>query len=123
MWAPVFPSKSGYIDRKKLLVILDNGILNDPECPLHIAATVNQEIAFAPAADVEPVIHARWKKYRDTIKCSFCGFTMFPLDAYRKGGWANMRVVSSDEMLYIPRFCPDCGAKMDGEPTRTRPGR
>ena len=73
--------------------------------------------------NIAPVVHARWEKYRDTIKCSSCGFTMFPLDAYRKGGWANMRVVSSDEMLYIPRFCPDCGAKMDGEPTRTRPGR
>ena len=105
MWAPVFPSKSGYIDRKKLLVILDNGILNDPECPLHIAATVNQEIAFAPAADVAPVIHAYWIPLHEGVnwegsfdmrRCSNCGKRSL---MHRTG----------------EPYCSQCGAKMDAK--------
>lgn len=50
-----------------------------------------------PAADVEPVVHARWEK-RDGqtdpgVFCSACG---------EYEGWARKR-------------CPSCGAKMDEE--------
>ena len=57
----------------------------------------------APAADVEPVRHGRWREcfedWRQQIegsKCSACGF-----EYYETG---------------ISRFhyCPNCGVKMDG---------
>lgn len=68
-----------------------------------------------PADDVAPARHGAWntEKGRDTIQCSSCGFKMFPLDAYQKGEWPNMSVGNCRETGYKPRFCPDCGAKMD----------
>lgn len=57
----------------------------------------------APAVDAAPVVHARWGKAEivgyDGLhavygqRCSNCG-------EYTE--------------VYIPRFCPNCGAKMDG---------
>lgn len=67
-------------------------------------------IIDAPAADVVPVVHGRWvasgqcnhKPYRmrssdhwTTYKCSKCGF--------------------SNGRRYNDNFCPNCGARMDGE--------
>ena len=57
-----------------------------------------------PAADVAPVVHARWEmKPEDTtpgiyhVKKAFCTNCGKPNKQYR------------------PPFCPHCGAKMDGE--------
>lgn len=59
-----------------------------------------------PAADVEPVRHGRWIEYTKVIipepynkweqawKCSECGF---------------------DDGFVAYNFCPNCGARMDGE--------
>lgn len=56
-----------------------------------------------PAADVEPVRHGRWLKcfedWRQQIegsKCSACGFEYYGTGISRF------------------RYCPNCGAKMDG---------
>lgn len=78
---------------------------------------VLSEIKDFPAADVSLVRRGEWEKKegRDTIKCSSCGFQMFPLDAYQKGEWPNMCVTFCDEQKYIPRFCPECGAQMNEE--------
>ena len=48
-------------------------------------------------ADVVPVVHARWENYSPiTIKCSRCGH------------------VIHDWRYSECKFCPNCGAKMDG---------
>ena len=77
--------------------------------------TLREIMNSVPAADVAPVIHRQWEteEGRDTIECSSCGFRMFPLDAFKKGEWPNMSVANCGEKRYVPRFCPDCGAKMD----------
>lgn len=54
-----------------------------------------------PAADVEPVVHGEWREnglngYAYAIICSKCGY----IDGYP----FNDR----------SRYCPNCGAKMDG---------
>ena len=50
-------------------------------------------ILDAPAADVAPVWHARWKRYGKNLgECSECG-----------------EIVSVRS-----NYCPNCGAKMDG---------
>ena len=50
-------------------------------------------ILDAPAADVTPVVHGRWKRYGKNLgECSECG-----------------EIVSVRS-----NFCPNCGAKMDG---------
>lgn len=55
----------------------------------------------APAADVAPVIHGKWKCLNSTQKhfCSECGMDFDLYACFRK--------------LY--NYCPCCGAKMDLE--------
>ncbi len=63
-----------------------NGVTEDFEIAL--TATKNQ-----PAADVQEVRHARWKRVASEYYCSNCTYSM----------------------NYITMFCPLCGARMDGE--------
>lgn len=59
-----------------------------------------------PAADVAPVVHARWihSQYEDCseqfelVKCSQCNHEAYAMAFYVRGG----------------NYCPACGAKMDG---------
>lgn len=63
-------------------------------------------IARFPAADVAPVVHARWmhSRYEDCseqfelVKCSQCNHEAYAMAFYVRGG----------------NYCPNCGAKMDG---------
>ena len=65
-----------------------------------------------PAADVAPVRHGRWLdaeyehvntgEIRLGRRCSECGAGYFRYD------------VSVNTVSDIPRYCPNCGAKMDG---------
>lgn len=51
-----------------------------------------------PSADVVQVVHARWVNYSPvTIKCSQCGH------------------VIHDWRYSECKYCPNCGARMDGE--------
>lgn len=52
-----------------------------------------------PAADVAPVVHGRWNADET---CSLCGEKSTEgLDATKWDYW-------------LPNYCPNCGAKMDG---------
>ena len=63
-------------------------------------------LRVAPAADVAPVVHARWihSRYEDCseqfelVKCSQCNHEAYAMAFYVRGG----------------NYCPSCGAKMDG---------
>lgn len=78
------------------------------EIPYLQAAKVLREVSDAPAADVAPVVHARWihSRYEDCseqfelVKCSQCNHEAYAMAFYVRGG----------------NYCPNCGAKMDGEP-------
>lgn len=66
------------------------------------------KVCSAPVADVAPVVHARWihSRYEDCseqfelVKCSQCNHEAYAMAFYVRGG----------------NYCPNCGAKMDGEP-------
>ena len=65
-----------------------------------VCAVRKDELAAIPAADVAPVVHGRvvtvtdrWKMMYQ--KCSECGETL--------------------EWRAYPNYCPNCGARMDGE--------
>ena len=56
-----------------------------------------QEINSIPAADVAPVVHARWVDAGRGIKaCSNCNHGI------------------KEHMACANHYCPNCGAKMDG---------
>lgn len=99
-----------YIEREALRKILDGwrdahadvddvhgcGLLEDVIC----------EVDAQTAADVAPVVHARWihSRYEDCseqfelVKCSQCNHEAYAMAFYVRGG----------------NYCPNCGAKMDG---------
>lgn len=52
-----------YIDREELRAAMQH-IYNDPTCPMHIAAEIEQIIDCTPAADVAPVVRC--------IDCKYC---------------------------------------------------
>ena len=60
-------------------------------------------IEKAPAADMSPVVHGEWKRYRDKWCCSYvCSVCKKP---------------AIYGISYEPRlsnYCPNCGAKMKG---------
>lgn len=67
---------------------------------------VKHAIEAVPAADVAPVVHGRWKQ-SDFISgvhaCTVCGAQKNPNFRIGFGAW---------------NYCPNCGAKMDGEERR-----
>jgi hypothetical protein len=89
-----------YIDRESL----KNDIAKSTE-PFNTGSVfraINRQIA----ADVAPVVHARWihSRYEDCfeqfelVKCSQCNHEAYAMAFYVRGG----------------NYCPNCGAKMDG---------
>ena len=60
------------------------------------------EVKNAPAADVAPVVHGRWEKASETMpiyRCSIC----------------NERNLFKNGDNVFSNYCPNCGARMDGE--------
>lgn len=67
-----------------------------------IYANVAKIVELQPAVDAEPVRHGRWRTYHITgydglhptytVPCSVCAY----------------------EARFTYRYCPDCGARMDG---------
>ena len=96
-----------YIEREALLEAISK-VGGSPLSEWDTAGVVSL-VANQPAADVAPVARGHWVRDRDTIKCSECGFGMFPIrPAFRDG----------DCIPYsgVPNHCPDCGVRMEVEP-------
>ena len=79
---------------------------NNP-CYMRYVAQLNERtalkhtIADAPAIDAEPVVHGRWKPDGDDVYiCSVCGIF-----------WQTIDGTPEQNGM---RYCPHCGAKMDG---------
>lgn len=71
------------------------------------ADTLELRINDIPSADVAPVRHGRWESFEDVFmetcyECSECGLAFYLAD----GG-------TPKENEY--HYCPNCGARMDGE--------
>lgn len=101
---------SEYIDRESISNVLSD-VCSDKNCPMYIAATVEQMIYYEPAADVAPVVHARWKPVRGIFQCSACGFGMFMDGVFFENG----ECTHANEQDFRLKYCPNCGAKMDKE--------
>ena len=90
------------IRRKDVLEALKIGL---SDAPMYIQATAEQCVTEAPPAAGKLITHGTWKTvfhFAPYQVCSVCGFEM-PMVAGE-----NVREIR----LY--RYCPDCGARMDG---------
>lgn len=64
----------------------------------------SQYIEDLPAADVVPVVHARWIYVEETLATS----SGWCCSACRRPRWL------SPDVPEVFKYCPNCGAKMDG---------
>ena len=91
-----------YIDRETVKEIMQKYRCSDCasekslDCPLCQLHRPFAEISKIPTADVVEVRHGRWEKCKECCceyRCSVCGY----------------------EFCRTTNYCPNCGAKMDGE--------
>lgn len=62
-----------------------------------------RKISKLPTVDAVEVVHGQWEQQQGLYSCSECGKTC-PYD------------VQADTIMYWTcNYCPNCGAKMDGE--------
>ena len=87
-----------YIERESAI----KSLLNDsPEQVGYSREDAADCIRYIDAADVAPVRHGRWIPAVHVGDCCYrCSECQFLRDAY---------------LLDIGNYCPNCGAKMDGE--------
>ena len=104
-----------YIERDKLYkhfeksVTIHEATINGSTYPVYLADHVLHEIRNAPAADVVEVKHGEWKK-TDWAGVSVKG--------YMACSQCNVMIPTCNGTRYCLNhlyYCPNCGAKMDGE--------
>lgn len=75
-------------------------------CVLHELA---MKVVGHPAADVAPVVHGRWivtEEYNDVIEMDVVKYACSACGEYR---------LSATTLSQATNYCPNCGARMDGE--------
>ena len=69
-------------------------------------------VTTLPSADVTPVVHGKWIDHDgNKVQLNEHGETCGTCFCSRCGEW----LVASDEYAVKGYFCPNCGARMDGE--------
>ncbi|HIT08722.1 MAG TPA: hypothetical protein IAB55_06520 [Candidatus Merdivicinus faecavium] len=66
---------------------------------------IREKLENEPAADVAPVRHGKWDDYGAGVCCTNCGISLFHQDENNNWGIEPSKF----------EFCPNCGARMDGE--------
>jgi hypothetical protein len=76
-------------------------------------AIITDLVNGIPAVDAVPVVHAHW--IETTIPANTTGHGGVGQD--KKKGWlcSNCRCAFDAELLWCDHYCPNCGAKMDGD--------
>ena len=99
-----------YIKRTDAVKIAEKyGLANGSALGRHtgLADCIARDISGLPAADVAEVVHGEWLRSDDdwnsltTIQCSLCSEEWF-------------FETDDDVSLLNYKYCPNCGAKMDG---------
>lgn len=93
----------GYISKKKAFDELDYAYMYGADIDRYGLSTALDVIDEIEPADVVHVVHGKWIDEDPAFaeyfaNCSVCGYE---IDVHNERGYFN--------------FCPNCGAKMDGE--------
>lgn len=100
------------ISRKNILSDIEENIKNGEseheDLAVMMLEMIKKYIEEFPAADVQPVKHGVWQEndqgyYDIYVECSECGLNL------------NISDYISDEWREILKYCPCCGARMDGD--------
>lgn len=91
-----------YIDREAALEICETEYQERLRmldyCGDTVAWNIGHAIKAIPTADVAPVVHGRWDENGNCVNCGRHAPFWFMSFCY-----------------YKSKYCPDCGAKMDGD--------
>lgn len=89
-----------YIEREALEKYIEKGLNNPDKAKAfgHDAIEILTELHHMPAADVEPVRHGKWEWSIGLPCCSVCNV---------------LAVGDPYDGVYLTKYCPNCGAKMD----------
>lgn len=78
-------------------------------------------IAAFPAADVAPVVHGRWERSENESNDEAFSLTDEEAWYYWKCSVCHEDICYHDAPMgrsFLPKYCPNCGAKMDGGDAR-----
>ena len=56
-------------------------------------------------------MHSKWRKNKDTLKCTSCGFGYFPTDLFFMNG-DPIITSPSGQHYFVFKYCPNCGKEM-----------
>lgn len=97
----------GYISREAAVKAANEWVSEACMAPVMRVSRLFDKLAKVPAADVAEVVHGQWLRADDdwnsltTIQCSLCSEEWcFETD--------------DDVSLLNYKYCPNCGARMDG---------
>lgn len=74
------------------------------------AVIANRLLDSIPTADVAPVVHGSWKEFSDDFE--ICA-TEFECSVCKESFCTSE--LTDKEFRVMMRYCPNCGARMDGE--------
>ena len=99
-----------YYSMTELVKLMDNLIAAMPTSFYSGIMAVRGGLATTPAADVAPVRHGRWEKATGMMPPEYCGLHI----CSECGHYAGRKPpYGGKEML--SDYCPNCGARMDGD--------
>ena len=99
-----------YIEREAVLMLCQDYIDSHEDGSWRwVNAVTDKDIMNIPSADVAPVKHGHWYNRGGRFRCSVCDNKALLKDIGGTGGWSH-----EYEQQKSP-YCPNCGAKMDGE--------
>ena len=91
-------------------------IFADEKIAYVAAAKLLRSVEAIPAADVAPVAHGRWKAQMDSARSGFQFLTLpDQIVGYICSNCGEEAIEYVDD-YFLPDYCPNCGAKMDGGP-------
>lgn len=104
------------IDANALLKVLRHRVKGNEDSPFVIGTNNTLDI-FAdfvqsiPTVDAVPVVYGRWVAYPDEYQICATEFVCSNCNT----SFVNSELASDNDFLEMMKFCPNCGAKMDGD--------